>query len=173
MPGHLGRCGALIELEDAATLARKENAMKMKTLISAGAALFALGIGPAMAGPCTAEIDTLAKTIAAKDAGSGPTSGASAAAQPPASGAQQQQHPPGAVMSQEAQGKATSPEDVRRQTAGQPTATQEGTTGAAAGPRPGMEASSALDRAREFDRQGKEAECMEAVREAKLLAAPR
>ena len=40
--------------------------MKMKTLISAGAGLFVLGIGPAMAGPCTAEIDTLAKTIAAK-----------------------------------------------------------------------------------------------------------
>jgi hypothetical protein len=145
--------------------------MKIMAFICAGTALFVVGIGPSMAGPCTAEIDTLAKTIAAKDAGSGPTSGASAAAQPPVSGAKQPQHPAGAVMSQEAQGKATSPEDVRRQTAGQPTATQEGTTGAHAGPRLGMEASSALDRAREFDRQGKEAECMEAVREAKQFLA--
>src|SRR5262245_28694751 len=146
--------------------------MKMNTLIPASVALFVLGVAPAMSGPCTTEIDALAKTLTAKDAGSGPTPGAAAGAQAPASQSQPQ-HPPGAVMGREAEGKATSPEDVRRQTGGQPTATQEGTTGAAAGSGPGMEASSALSRAREFDRQGKEAECMAAVREAKQLVAPR
>src|ERR1700730_7311598 len=34
-------------------------------------------------------------------------------------------------MGQETQGKATSPEDVRRQTQGEPTAAQQGTTGTA------------------------------------------
>ena len=53
-------------------------------------------------------------------------------------------------MTQETQGKATSPEDVRRQTAGQPTTTQQGTTGA---PAPSLAA--------------------DAVREAKQLAGQR
>jgi hypothetical protein len=73
-------------------------------------------------------------------------------------------------MKQQTEGKATSPEDVRRQTAGQPTATQQGT---AAGADSSMQASNALDRARTLDRQGKEAECMEAIREAKQLAGNR
>ena len=50
--------------------------MKTKTFILAGAALFALGAGPATSGPCTTEIDTLAKSLSAKDAGAGPTVGA-------------------------------------------------------------------------------------------------
>jgi hypothetical protein len=145
--------------------------MKMKTFILAGVALFALGVGSASSGPCTTEIDGLAKTLAAKDAGSGPTAGASGATQSAASPSGQ--HPPTSIMRQESEGKATSPEDVRRQTAGQPTTTQQGTTGAAAGPGNTIEASRALDRARTLDQQGKEAECMEAVREAKQLAGPR
>ena len=114
-------------------------------------------------------------------------------------------------MSQATHGQATSPEDGRRQTAGQPTAAQQGTTGTAAqqpptavmseatqgqtvpattaqhpptaamteaapgpaGPGNTSEASIALGRARELDRQGKEAECMDAVREVKQLAGPR
>ena len=71
----------------------------------------------------------------------------------------------------ETEGKATSPEDVRRQTAGQPTAAQQG--GAATKSETPMQASSALDRARMLDRQGKETECMAAVREAKQLAGQR
>ena len=145
----------------------KENAMKTRTFILASMALFALGVGSATSGPCTIEIDGLAKTLAAKDAGSGPTAGASGGTQSAARPSDQ--HPPTAAMSQETQGKATSPEDVRRQTAGQPTAAQQGTTGAAAGP----DASSALNRARALDQQGKEAECMQAVGEAKQLAGPR
>jgi hypothetical protein len=117
------------------------------------------------------EIDGLAKTFAAQDAGSGPTSGAGGGA--PSTVQKSDQHPPSAVMGQETQGKATSPEDVRRQTAGQPTATEQGKTGAAAGPGNSIEASRALDRARALDQQGKEAECMAAVGEAKQLAGPR
>ena len=118
-------------------------------------------------------------------------------------------------MSQATQGHATSPGDVRSQTAGQPTAGQQATSGMAAqhpptaamseatqgqqapatagqhpptaamseamqsqaAPRPSLgdtsEASSALNRARLLDEQGKEAECMEAVRQARQLAGPR
>jgi hypothetical protein len=185
--------------------------MKTKTFILASVALSTLGVGSAMSGPCTTEIDGLTKTLAAKDAGSGPTPGAGGqtAANP------SNQHPPTAAMSQATQGQATSSEDVRRQTAGQPTAAQQGTTGTAAqhpptavmseatqgqtapasasqhpptaamseatrsqaAPSPAgagntSEASIALGRARELDQQGKEAECMDAVREVKQLAGP-
>ena len=145
--------------------------MKTKTFILAGIALFALGTGSAMSGPCTVEIDGLAKTLAAKDAGTGPTAGASGGTQ--SAGRPADQHPPTARMGQETHGKAASPEDVRRQTAGQPTAAEQGTTGAAARPGDRIDASSALSRARALDQQGKEAECMDAVREAKQLAGPR
>lgn len=138
-----------------------------KTFVLASVALFVLSIGAAAAGPCSTEIDGVAKTMAAKDAGSGPTSGASGGSSAPAS--RPDQHPPTSVMSQESQGKATSPEDVRRQTAGQPTVTQQGTTGTAA-PGSVLDANAALERARMLDRQGKEAECMDAVGQAKQLA---
>ena len=76
-------------------------------------------------------------------------------------------------MGQETQGKAMSPEDVRRQTAGQPTTTEQGKTGAAATSGDSTEASRALEQARALDQQGKEAECMQAVGVAKQLAGPR
>jgi len=139
-----------------------------KTFVLASVALFALGIGSAGAGPCSNEIDAIAKTMAAKDAGSGPTSGAAGGS--PSTASRSDQHPPTSVMNQETQGKATSPEDVRRQTAGEPTATQQGITGTAAGPGNAMDASAALQRARTLDQQGKEAECMDAVRDAKQFA---
>jgi hypothetical protein len=188
--------------------------MRTSTFIMCSCAVLALGIVNAGAGPCTTEIENLSKMLASKDAGSGPTSGASASsAQAPTTG-QAGQHPPTATMSQMTQGQATSPEDVRRQTAGQPTAAGQGaasggsqhpptstmsqaTQSQAAPPAaseqhpptaamsgatqsqmaPGqgassgntMQASAALDRARELDRQGKEAECMDAVRQAKQL----
>jgi hypothetical protein len=142
--------------------------MNYRTVILASAALLALGAGSAVAGPCTIEIDGLAKVLAAKDAGSGSTAGAAGGAQtapmPPA------QHPPTAIIGEETKDKATSPEDVRRQTTGQPPAAQQGTVGTARDP---GEASSALNRARELDRQGNEAECMNAVQQAKQLAEPR
>src|SRR5262245_7019762 len=145
--------------------------MKTKPLIVATMALFALGMAPAHAGPCGMEIDNLTKTLAAKDAGSGPTAGTSSGTQPQTS--RSGQHPPTSVMKQETEGKATSPEDVRRQTTGQPPAAQQGTTGSSASAGAPMHASNALERARMLDRQGKEAECMEAVREAKQLTGTR
>jgi hypothetical protein len=141
--------------------------MKTGTFILAGMALFVWSAGPASAGPCTSEIDGVAKSLAAKDAGSGPTSGARGRAQAPAGASQE--HPPTAAMSQETQGKATSPEDVRRQTAGQPTAAQQGITGAVATDK-AEEANKALQRARALDAEGKQAECMDAVRQAQDLA---
>ena len=136
--------------------------------LSRALSLFAFAAS-ANAGPCTTEIDNVAKTLAAKDAGSGLTgSVASGMSSAPASGTQ---HPPTSIMKQQTEGKATSPEDVRRQTAGQPTAAQQG--GAATKPDAPMQASSALDRARMFDQQGKEGECMTAVGEAKQLAGHR
>jgi hypothetical protein len=142
--------------------------MKTQTLILASMALFAFA-APANAGPCTTEIDNVAKTLAAKDAGSGPTGSAAGGMQSAATSGSQ--HPPTSIMKQQTEGKATSPEDVRRQTAGQPTAAQQG--GTATKSETPMQASSALDRARMLDQQGKEAECMAAVREAKQLAGQR
>jgi hypothetical protein len=143
----------------------------MKTFFLAGTAILAFGLGAAAAGPCTTEIEALSKTLATRDAGSGPTSGASGGAR---TAATPSEHPPTAVLGQETKGKAASPEDVRRQTQGQPTAAEQGETGRAAAKGGGMaDASTALERARTLDQQGKEAECMASVREAKQLAAPK
>jgi hypothetical protein len=72
-------------------------------------------------------------------------------------------------MSREAQGRATAPEDVRRQTEGRPTTSEQAQGARPAGSADKAEASAALDRARGFDRDGKEAECMDAVQQAKRL----
>jgi hypothetical protein len=53
-------------------------------------ALLVLPVGPAAAGPCTTEIDSLTKLMAARDAGAGPTAGAA--------GTTGGQHPPTAAM---------------------------------------------------------------------------
>jgi hypothetical protein len=144
--------------------------MQIKTFIFAGIALLGSGLSPAISGPCTAEIDALTKMLAAKDAGSGPTVGAAGQAGTPAGASAQQpsaQHPPTAVMGQETQGKATSPEDVRRQIQGQPTTAQQGMAGTAGGSDRINQANKALERARALDGQGKEAECTDTVRQAK------
>ncbi len=183
--------------------------MTARAFVLGSCAVLALGVGSAQAGPCSAQIDSLGKTLASSDAGSGPTSGAGSAATPTSPAGQ---HAPTAAMSQQTQGAATSPEDVRRQTAGQPPAAQQSTTGATtehpptaamsqatqsqsapAGGQPPtaamsdavrgqnpppaastnkVEASAALDRARAFDRQGKEADCMNAIGEARRLSGP-
>ena len=146
--------------------------MKTKVFILAMIALFWLGVSFATAGPCGSEIDDLTKILAAKDAGSGPTAG-------PASGGTQSssgpsgQHPPTSIMGQQTVGRATSPEDVRRQTEGQPTADQQPASGTAAKNESPSQASSALDRARTLDKLGKETECMEAIRDAKQFLGSR
>ena len=141
--------------------------MKIRTVILASMALWVSGVSSAISDPCKTEIDALIKTLAAKDAGSGPTLGATGSTQAPR--VSSAQHPPTAVMGQETQGKATSPEDVRRQTQGQPTAAQQGNAGTAGGTVRMDEVNKALDRARALEAQGKEAECMETVRQAKQL----
>ena len=185
--------------------------MKTNAFILVNIAVCALGMSSVAAGPCTSEIDNLLKVLASKDAGSGPTPGASGGTH---STVETSAHPPTAAMSQAAKETATSAEDVRRQTAGQPTAGQQGSGGPAAqhpptaamsqatqsqtapvtsgqhpptavmseatrsqaAPSPSAavgntsEASLMLNRARTLDQQGKEAECMEAVRQTRLLA---
>lgn len=139
--------------------------MKAAITITAGL-LMALSSNAAHAGACTAEIETLAKTLASKDAGSGPTAGAGATGNAQSQASAKPQHPPAAIMGQETQGKATSPDDVRSQTEGRPTAA----SGSEAS-KPG-EASVALSRAKDLDALGREAECMEAVRNAQRLVGP-
>jgi hypothetical protein len=82
-------------------------------------------------------------------------------------------HPPTAVMSQKAQSKATSPDHARRQPEARPTAAQEGNTPQPAARPVLADASAALARARELDRQGKEAECMTPIQQAQHLAQPK
>jgi hypothetical protein len=136
--------------------------MKTATLFLAGTALIVCGLGPALAGPCTTEIDSLTKTLSASDAGSGPTAPGGA------SGRAGGEHPPTAAMGKETQSRAASPEDVRRQTMGQPTVAETGRSAAA--PEAMYKANEELARAREFDRQGKEAECMSSVRQARQFS---
>ncbi|MEJ0074472.1 MAG: hypothetical protein WDO17_03340 [Alphaproteobacteria bacterium] len=179
-------------------------------VILTSCALLALSAGTATAGPCTSEIDSVAKILAAKDAGQGPTGGnATGMGQPPTaamskadtstaasnaaakSGQPQQpptaamtsaatnlptnsatkgdrEHPPTAAMNAATQGSAASPQDVQRQTSGQPTAAQQAHGGASS--HDGQTASAALEQARTFDRAGQEAQCMDAARYARQLA---
>jgi hypothetical protein len=88
---------------------------------------------------------------------------------PPADATAREQHPPTGRVGQATQGGAASPQDVQSQTRGGPTAAQQ----AEGARRPAADklasAQAALDRAREHDRSGKEAECMAAINEAKQL----
>ena len=124
----------------------------------------------ASAGQCATEIEALTKSLAATDAGSGPTSapGTTGMQAPSSSG----QHPPTEVMRRETEGKATSDQDVRRQTQGRPTAAEQGRRGAGANDKM-AQVDDALQRARAFDSQGKESECMASVRNAKELLGQR
>ena len=172
--------------------------MKTNAFILASIAVCALGVSSAASGPCTAEIDNLAKVLASKDAGSGPSPGASGGAH---SMAEPSGHPPTAAMSEAAKGTATSqqgsgsPPAQHPPTAAMSQATQGQTAPATTGEHPPTaamseasrtqatppasaspgntgEASAALNRARLLDQQGKEAECMEALRQAKQLGGP-
>src|SRR6266480_3542596 len=160
--------------------------MKTTTLLFGAGVLITLPAGAAIAGPCTSEIDSLTKLMAARDAGAGPTAGAagsttgqhpptaamgaadpSTAASSAAAESARPQHPPTAAMNEATQGGATSPQDVQSQTRGGPTAAQQ----AEGARRPASEhlasAQAALEQARSFDRSGQEAQCMDAVARAK------
>jgi hypothetical protein len=117
-------------------------------VIATCTSMLVLGTSAAIAGPCTQQIDDIAKQLAASDAGAGPTKGSPA----PTAGDQKGQHPGTSLMSKETEGKATSPDDVLRQ------------GGVKAG------ASRALESARRLDAEGKEAACIDAVKSAKEQA---
>jgi len=126
------------------------------TIVLIGAcALLVLPVEMAVAGPCTAEIETLTKLLASRDAGAGPTAGPagtttgqhpptsamgaadpSTAASAAAGESEKPQHPPTAAMNQATQGGAASPNTggaVREQHP--PTAAMnEATQGRAASP---------------------------------------
>ena len=64
--------------------------MRTSTILFGACALLIGPMGPAVAGPCATEIDSLTKLMAARDAGAGPTAGAA--------GTTSRQHPPTAAM---------------------------------------------------------------------------
>ncbi|WP_201830955.1 hypothetical protein [Microvirga zambiensis] len=155
--------------------------MRMNTFLLVSAFSLVATVGTAVAGPCTARIDGFSKQLASRDAGSGPTSpGASqtmpggnvsttGAIQVPKAG-----EAPGTAatpaMNTLTQGLATSPSDARAQSQGQPTSAQVAQGAApATGSDNVRQAMATLDRARTFDREGKEADCMSAVQEADRL----
>lgn len=126
----------------------------MKSAIVLGSsALLALSLGTAAAGPCTSEIESVAKVLASKDAGQGPTAGAtgSAGGQPPtaamsqadpsttastsAAKSNQPQHPPTAAMNTAATNLGTTGSSAKQSEPHPPTATMnQATQGSAASP---------------------------------------
>ena len=89
--------------------------MNTKQVVIAVCAVMALSVGSAYAGPCA---------TGGKDAGSGPTPGATGQTITTGSAATKE-HPPTKTMNQVAGDKAMSAEDAQRQQQGQPTAAQE------------------------------------------------
>jgi hypothetical protein len=155
-----------------------------------------LAAAPAAAGPCTEQLNEVAKMMSNNPAMGAPTSGALAGAAPGAIQSQapmpQAGTPPGAAdvagnavkgqavattmagnapgsMAQPmdpAAGRATSPQDVRAQQVGQPTAAQGGDPTKL--PDNITQAKNQLDKARMLDAQGS-GECAGAITEAKRL----
>jgi hypothetical protein len=160
--------------------------MKSAHLVTlAGLSLLA-SVSAAQAGPCTDQITELRKTLASTDAGAGPTMKGTPA-EPSATGATApagadvaatpSQTPkagelPGteatAAMSTATQGRATSPQDVRAQTQGQPTSSQVA-AGAPAGSDRVMQAQAALERATMADEKGDATACNSAVGDARRI----
>jgi hypothetical protein len=82
------------------------------------------------------------------------------------------EHPPTAAMNQATQSGAASPQDVQRQNQGQPTAAQE-VQGQINESHSFAAAMAALERARLFDQHGREADCLSALGQAKLMSGAR
>jgi hypothetical protein len=179
----------------------------MRAVVFILAACVLLPAASAGAGQCTSEIDNLAKQLASRDAGSGPTAGVPASSigqHPPTSATSEAdrsgaasaraaqsdkpQHPPTAVMNREATGSAgtigsgqpstaTAPASGAPETKEQPTPSATMNRGGAdarsvehTAPTQGMGSVSAeLERARMFDQQGKEEECLRIIGQAKQL----
>ena len=129
--------------------------MKTITLLFGACAVVAFPLGTAAAGPCTAEIETMTKLLASRDAGSGPTAGpagtttgqhpptsamgaadSSTAASAAAAESAKPQHPPTAAMNQATQGGGASPRagEAAREQHPPTAAMSEATQGGAASP---------------------------------------
>jgi hypothetical protein len=93
----------------------KESTMMTKQLALAACAVMFLGAASAYAGPCNTRD---------KDAGSGPTPGATGQSVTTGS-ADTKEHPPTATMNKVAGDKAMSAQDAQRQQQGEPTAAQQ------------------------------------------------
>jgi hypothetical protein len=89
--------------------------MNTRKLILSSFAMIVLSVSGAQAGPCN---------TTGKDAGSGPTRGATGPAITTGS-ASTKAHPPTETMNRVAGDKATSSQDAQRQQQGQPTAAQQ------------------------------------------------
>jgi hypothetical protein len=166
--------------------------MKMQLLLAAAGTALLLAAAPVMAGTCTDQISSLEKILSSKDAGPGPTNGSQASGQNSSASSSEQlasadqsaaeggstpkagQVPDtaGTPLMNQAQGKATSPQDVLKQNEGQPTvgdtaqAQSLGQSTQVAGSSP-MEASNLLKQAKDLDKAGKENECMAIIQKAK------
>ena len=87
----------------------------IRKIILAGCTVMVLSIGTASAGPCN---------TGGKDAGSGPTPGATGQSMTTGA-ADAKAHPPTETMNRMAGDKAMSAQDTQKQQQGQPTAAQE------------------------------------------------
>jgi hypothetical protein len=92
----------------------KESTMITRQLALAACAIMVLSAGSVYAGPCNTRD---------KDAGSGPTPGATASIT--TGSADTKAHPPTDTMNREAGNKAMSAQDAQKQQQGQPTAAQQ------------------------------------------------
>jgi hypothetical protein len=128
------------------------------------------GQHPPTAATSAADTSTAASTSAAKSnqPQHPPTASMNTAASSLGTTKPREEHPPTAAMNEATKGGAASPQDVQRQTSGQPTAAQQA-QGSAGSPTK-QSASELLSQARSFDKAGQEARCMDAIQQAKRLA---
>ena len=133
---------------------QKEDVMKTITFMFGASALL-ISLGTAAAGPCSTEIESLTKFMAARDAGAGPTAGAasttsgqhpptaamgaadpSTAASSTAAQSARPQHPPTAAMNEATQGGGASAQPGNTAPAQHPptAAMSQATQGGAASP---------------------------------------
>ena len=171
--------------------------MKSAALAIVSLALL-LPAGSVGAGQCASEVENLAKILASRDAGSGPTTGApgsNTGQHPPTSAMSQAdqggiasataaqsnrpQHPPTATMNREATGSTSSGGGVATQEQHPPTAVMNRESQGASSPGQGASsqnmarAAAELERARVYDQHGKEADCLSAVEHIKVLMGSR
>ena len=155
-------------------------------LMLASSAFLALQLGTAAAGPCTGEIESVSKILAAKDAGSGPTATTNPGQHPPtaamsaadpsttasasAARSNQPQQPPTATMNSAATSLSTTGSTGKPREEHPPTAAMDQASHGSATASAKSGASAALEQARNFDKAGQEAQCMDAVQQAKKLA---